>query len=167
MGYVLFMNDATTTQTFKQFAEKHRLTMTTKFVGSRREEGWEHLAFEVSISVAGKDMHPFVVPYRVGTHYALPEEWKGGKKQPRRPDPSKSLRIEDVLCSLATDAQAIHYSDFEAWAQEHGYSTDSRKAEKLYRACCETASKLISLFGHIAMPGGLALLDELLSCTEE
>lgn len=55
--------------------------------------------------------------------------------------------LADVLYSLVADASAIDYATFEDWASEHGYYTDSRSAEKTYRACLETALKLRSAIG--------------------
>ena len=56
----------------------------------------------------------------------------------RIPAPS----IGDVLQSLARDADALDYADFEEWAAEYGYDADSRSAESIYRACLEIATKL-------------------------
>lgn len=48
----------------------------------------------------------------------------------------------DVLYSLVLDASVLDFPGFEDWAREHGYDTDSRKAEQMYRACLDTALKL-------------------------
>lgn len=48
----------------------------------------------------------------------------------------------DVLYSLMLDASVIDYGGFENWAAEYGYDTDSRKAEKIYRECLESALAL-------------------------
>lgn len=43
-------------------------------------------------------------------------------------------KAEDVLDCLASDAAGYENADdFEAWAAEYGYDTDSRKAERTYR----------------------------------
>lgn len=47
------------------------------------------------------------------------------------PDPA------DVFYSLVMDSEAIDYATFEDWADNLGYDTDSRSAEKIYRACLE------------------------------
>lgn len=147
--------------TFKEFAEKHRIEMSVAFKGAKREEGWEHLAFDIVLARPGVPaMHQFTTIYKTGMGHALPAEWKAGKKQPRRPDPKKPLRVENVLESLAVDAAVIHHDSFESWAGEYGYDTDSRKAEKTYRACRDAAEKLTWWLG-------IDVLSELLSCTEE
>lgn len=53
-------------------------------------------------------------------------------------------QIRDILFSLCNDAGAL-FMQFEDWAHEYGYDTDSRKAENIWRACCETARALLAL----------------------
>jgi hypothetical protein len=57
----------------------------------------------------------------------------------------------DVLYSLAADANALDYATFEDWAQDFGYDTDSRSAEKVYRACLEITLRLRSDLGDLNM----------------
>ncbi len=64
--------------------------------------------------------------------------------------------LADVLHSLASDSDVLDASTFEEWASELGYDTDSRQAEKTYRACLEIALKLRSALGET----GLASLRE-------
>ena len=52
----------------------------------------------------------------------------------------------DVVHSLLLDASARDAGSFEAWADEFGYDTDSREAERTYRACLESARKLERFF---------------------
>jgi hypothetical protein len=53
--------------------------------------------------------------------------------------------IEEILDSLAMDVFNLDITGFEEWATEYGYDTDSRKAEKIYKAC-ERASKALRKF---------------------
>lgn len=53
---------------------------------------------------------------------------------------------EGVLDCLLSDAQAGNES-FEGWCSNFGYDTDSRKAEKTYKACIKTAKRLRKLLG--------------------
>jgi len=39
------------------------------------------------------------------------------------------------------------YQSFEDWAGDYGYDPDSRKAEKVYRACQKLCSDLVGLLG--------------------
>jgi len=54
--------------------------------------------------------------------------------------------LDSVLDCLVSDAQGAVDQSFEEWASDYGYDTDSRKAEKIYKACCATATKLKRLF---------------------
>lgn len=51
----------------------------------------------------------------------------------------------DVLHSLILDSSAVGQS-FDSWCADLGYDSDSRKAEKTYRACQENADKLARIF---------------------
>lgn len=57
----------------------------------------------------------------------------------------------DVLYSLVSDYGVIDCGGFDDWAAEFGFSTDSRKAEAMYRACLETALKMRGAFGEDTM----------------
>lgn len=53
-------------------------------------------------------------------------------------------KLRDVLDCLAADAAGIENAqgDFASWASEYGFDTDSRKAERTFRACQRQAQKL-------------------------
>lgn len=60
-------------------------------------------------------------------------------------------KVEDVLDCLASDACEYEGSrDFEDWASEYGYDTDSRKAESIYRIVSEQAKQLRQFLGRDA-----------------
>lgn len=55
---------------------------------------------------------------------------------------------DDVLDCLASDASGYDNArDFEDWASEYGYETDSRRAERTYRAIGEHAGQLRAFLG--------------------
>lgn len=55
---------------------------------------------------------------------------------------------EDVLYCLCADAAGFeNAAGFEDWAGEYGYSPDSRKAERTYRAVERQTRKLRALLG--------------------
>jgi hypothetical protein len=62
--------------------------------------------------------------------------------KPLSPDPL------DVLHCLLLDAEALEYRDFEDWAENFGYDTDSRKAETTYRACLDIGLKFRNVLGE-------------------
>jgi hypothetical protein len=55
---------------------------------------------------------------------------------------------EDVLDAIASDAAGLENArHFEGWAGEYGYNTDSRKAERTFRAVEEQSGALRSWLG--------------------
>lgn len=58
---------------------------------------------------------------------------------------------EDVLECLVSDAQAAGpETSFENFCDDFGYDTDSRKAERVYKACQRTGKHLKRLLGEEA-----------------
>ncbi len=95
----------------------------------RDEDGWEHYPYRVKLSYQGRSM---TTPFKTGT---------GWTEEPT---------ASDVLGSLLSDASGIDNArgDFEMWAAEYGYNTDSRKAEKIFRQCKSQTEKLAKLLGE-------------------
>ncbi len=58
--------------------------------------------------------------------------------------------LADVMCSLVWDAQSVADGQtFEDFADELGYDTDSREAERIYNGCRDEYFALIRLCGAI------------------
>lgn len=72
-------------------------------------------------------------------------------------DKAPAPLLRDVMYSLLCDASALDHPDFESWAGDYGYDTDSRKAEQTYRACVDIGLKLRATLGDAV----LAELQEL------
>jgi len=53
--------------------------------------------------------------------------------------------LDYVMWSLIQDASVIDYPDFESWAPELGFDSDSRKAEKIYNECLAIALRMNSV----------------------
>jgi|SRR5690625_1891125 len=51
-----------------------------------------------------------------------------------------------VFHCLLMDSDGIEYNDFESWAADYGFDTDSRKAERVFNACQKTLLDLKRLF---------------------
>jgi hypothetical protein len=69
--------------------------------------------------------------------------------------------VEEVLDCLSSDAAGIeNASNFEDWCSEYGYDTDSRSAEKTFKACEHSAKRLRNFLGD-------DLYDQLLWHTEK
>lgn len=52
----------------------------------------------------------------------------------------------DLFSSLLSDTSDIEGNTFEDWAESLGMDTDSRKAEKMFKACQQTALELGQMF---------------------
>jgi hypothetical protein len=59
----------------------------------------------------------------------------------------KQPEFRDVMHSLLLDSTALDYGSFEDWADDHGYDSDSRAAESVYRSCLKHGLKLRSMIG--------------------
>ena len=69
-------------------------------------------------------------------------------KRPAAPIMPNSV---DVLYSLTMDSDVLEYGSFEEWAENFGYDSDSRNAEKIYLACLEIALKMRAALGDSGM----------------
>jgi hypothetical protein len=67
------------------------------------------------------------------------------KHEPLLPD------VTDVMGCLVSDGSAIDHPTYESWARDLGYDEDSRKGEKIYRACVETGLALRALLGEVEL----------------
>lgn len=54
----------------------------------------------------------------------------------------------DVIWSLVSECSALDYPDFESWASDYGYDSDSRKAESIYRECLDISLKMNAAIGQ-------------------
>ena len=81
-------------------------------------------------------------------------QYSQGSAHKGRPD------LASVLECLQSDiSSVVNAKDFEDWASDLGYDTDSRKAEAIYRACTEIGLDVQRLLGA-------ALYAEFLACEE-
>jgi hypothetical protein len=59
--------------------------------------------------------------------------------------------LEEILDCLASDAAGFENTrNFEDWCSEYGYETDSRRAERVYKAIQNQVARLKNLLGHSA-----------------
>ena len=65
----------------------------------------------------------------------------------------KAIRPDeaDFLSSIALDSEALDAGCFEDWADNFGYSRDSREAESIYKASIATALDLRAVLGDALM----------------
>jgi hypothetical protein len=55
--------------------------------------------------------------------------------------------LDEVLDCLISDANSVRWENFEGFAANMGYDSDSRKAEKIYKACERSAKRLEKFLG--------------------
>lgn len=159
------------TMKYSEFAEKHGIKASTKWIGAADMEGCHKHAqkFTVTLTCGGRKAE---FDWTAGPGVVLP-----GFRDPRtghdveqadatsihsamgRAARKYQVAPADILYSLALDSSALD-QPFEDWAPELGYDPDSRKAEAIYDACQASAFKLKRLLG------GAVVLDELRGCEE-
>lgn len=57
----------------------------------------------------------------------------------------------DILNALRLDTEGIQDVEFESWANEYGYDTDSMKAFEIWKSCKFEAKNLLKLLGNKGM----------------
>lgn len=74
----------------------------------------------------------------------------------------KAPKLCEVLDSLASDAAGFESArGFEDWCAEYGYETDSRKAERIYRAVERQTASLKRVLGSTAAFDAIIYADRL------
>lgn len=118
----------------KEFVRENNITMDYDYVDSNPnfilvDDEWNR-----------HDSH-----YKVTLHYGkrqMTTYYSMGSAHTRGPE------AEDVLDCLAMDAAGIENArSFEDWCGDYGYDTDSRRAEKTFKACQKAAEKLEKFMG--------------------
>lgn len=133
--------------TFTEFAQKHGITSLSTKLDSRTDgyRGWEGAShWRCSLSSRMHEGQAFYSP-----------EYSMGSAHTGEP------KLEDLLYSLHMDCTGVLDSSFEEWADEFGYDSDSRKAERIYKLCRKTL---------YAMRSGLEPIgawEDFLACEEE
>lgn len=77
--------------------------------------------------------------------------WTFGELNKAGGKPIDPPALADVVWSLTQDSSVLDAGGFEGWANEYGYSTDSRAAEATYRACLETALQMRAAIGEAGL----------------
>lgn len=67
--------------------------------------------------------------------------------------------VESILNCVQSDTSTIQDRSFEEWCSDLGYDTDSRKAERTYKACEKQAHRAEGFFAPD--------FEEFLACQEE
>ena len=108
----------------------------------------------IAIQIAGRpdrgdelwhaDASHFAVTFtRLGKKPAITVLYSQGSAIKTRPG------MDDVFYSMLSDGAPMFDGEtFEQWAENLGYSTDSRDAERIYNACLENGKKIKTLFSN-------------------
>jgi len=116
--------------TIRDFVAKHGITATVARGEPLPNWGGPHFAYRVTLYMPGDQRRRYTLPFATGT---------GWTREPT---------AADVLECLRSDASSVDSArDFEDWARDLGYDTDSRKAESTYRACLKVAARLRRFLG--------------------
>jgi hypothetical protein len=119
-------------QTIANFIADHGIRMTVKPRNSNPnmpDDGWAYTASHWTCTLHFGRQRMAVAFSQGSAHF----------------DPPK---LADVLDCLASDASGLENArDFADWCAEYGYDTDSRKAERTYKAIKRQASRLKAVLG--------------------
>ena len=72
-----------------------------------------------------------------------------------------AIELADFLHSILLDAPEQEYwDDFEGWANELGYDTDSRKAEGIWKSCCDTGKSLEAMVSEESLAAAREIVQD-------
>jgi hypothetical protein len=107
---------------------KHNITIAVKSGAPENPDFTDCVGYTVTLHAFGKRL---TTPYYMGS---------GLNGEPK---------VADVLGCLLSDASSVASArSFEDWAYDLGYDLDSRRAEKIYWACEQSAGNLEWLLGE-------------------
>ena len=121
-------------QSLNDFITQEHLSMSAKWVDDNPNMNSEQPMAHWLCHIAVKNGDEWPVYFSMGLgHQGNPPE------------------LADVLDCLASDAAGFENDqDFEEWANEYGYDTDSRKAETIYRAIDDQINGMKAFLGETA-----------------
>lgn len=121
--------------------------------GACDNDGWDHYAMTVELQYTGRDniTRTIATPWRMGLALDI-EAYKA--------DTMTSAAVADVVASVVSDCQ-YNEMDFETFADEMGYDTDSRKAYATWEACRDLGRRFI------AWCESQRMLDELVEAAQD
>lgn len=149
------------------------LTYKAEFIPQRlsRNAGDKHKSLNWRVTIAKGDRKPMVTDYMQGIGHLPPDTASSKGFSPYTLRSARAQRegvaaehgtyevgfrsvkvapplLRDVLYCLVSDASALDARDFEEWAGDYGYDTDSRKAEETYELCRRQSRELEHVLGR-------------------
>ena len=101
-------------------------------------------AYKLPVAVAG-NRNSIMRDEMIQAEIDSGKTFQPGKDFNKATGPAILPDLAGVLHCLVSDADAYNMR-FEDWAGDYGYDPDSRRAEKVYRACVDCAEKLHRIF---------------------
>lgn len=144
-----------TNESIQTLIESNSLTLSCVFVpfSQSRNKDEKHLSLNWKVTLLRNGKEVLTTDYSQGIghapSYKISDKYMAMKAQAFEAetgiiDPD----IKDVLYSLILDSNVLNYPEFEEWASDCGYETDSRKAESIYRDCLKNALKMRGSLGE-------------------
>jgi len=144
-----------TNESIQTLIDSNNLTLSCVFVpfSQSRNKDEKHLSLNWKVTLLRNGKEVLTTDYMQGIghapSYKIADKYMAMKAQAFEAetgiiDPD----IKDVLYSLILDSNVLNYPEFEEWASDCGYETDSRKAESIYRDCLKNALRLRGSLGE-------------------
>lgn len=118
------------TITIEQFIEECRISMTCEQVDSNPDmtdsTSMDHWRCTLKLGTL-----------RMCVHFSMGKGHNGNPPE-----------LTDVLNCLVSDARAVAERDFEEWADDYGFDSDSRRAERIYQNITVQSRRLESFLGE-------------------
>lgn len=127
----------------EEILDAHGLQYTISYVGKTQRDGWECDMWRATL---GNEVFEYFTGLGLrrgpkGQRCPFPPGTTGAADWNRRFLRPVTPHIADVLYSVLSDTEAIEMS-FLDWCDTFGFDTDSRKAERIYHACCDIGRKI-------------------------
>lgn len=159
-----------TRRTMADYCRDKGITVTCEPIPARTDgsaDDWDASAFHWRVTLH-RGERTLITEYSRGSAHAtlkrvpewMPGEWVICHRNELRPTRAygRGVRVwckvtptpptvEDVLDSLRSDAATVQWCTFADWCRDLGYDTDSRTAERIYRACQDIATRLRVFLG--------------------
>lgn len=84
----------------------------------------------------------------------------GGSYVKRRKGAAIELDMEGAIECALMDCDVLQHTGFEDWADNFGYDTDSREAERIYNLCRDQAIEMFAILGRDVIEALQAAIEE-------
>lgn len=149
--------EATTMKTFAEFIAWLHIEFKATSIACRTDGAQiadKNARHFLCVLRSSEDLHRFHGIDASGIEFVI--EFTQGSGVKNEPE------ARDVLGCLATDFQAVRNTEtFEEWANELGLDTDSRSAEKTYRAIKDQMDRFKDVFGKVGLDALIAVEEQL------